>query len=185
TTPAREGEAGLPDSAYVYRPSAILDAWLRILCGSCQWPHCDAPAWNADLDHDQPFNHQDPARGGTTTARGMKPYCRTHHHVKHSGCWAERHNPDRSIDYVSPTGHRYHSRAMGYLDLLGLHPDDITDPDLEPGGRRRRRTRAQNKAANIRAERRRQQTRIDLKKIRNARIRTGRPPPDDDEPCPF
>ena len=183
------GAAGFPDSAYVYRPTAILDAWLRILCGTCQWPHCDAPAWNADLDHDVPFDHADPTRGGTTTARGMKAYCRTHHRIKHSGCWAERHNPDRSIDYVSPTGHRYRSRAAGYLDLLGLSPDDITDPDLDtgPGGRpRRRRTRAQNKVARIRAERRRQQTRTDLKKIRDTRVRSGEPPPpDDDEPCPF
>jgi len=73
------GDPGLPDSAYVYRPTAVLDAWLRILCGTCQWPHCDAPAWNADLDHDEAFDHADPARGGTTTARRMKAYCRTHH----------------------------------------------------------------------------------------------------------
>ncbi len=184
--PASTGaaNAGLPDSAYVYRPTAILDTWLRILCGTCQWPHCDAPAWNADLDHDEPFNHTDPTRGGTTTAAGMKPYCRTHHRIKHSGTWAERHNPDRSIDYIAPTGHRYHSRATGYLDLLGVHPDDIEDPD--PSIRRRRRTRAENKAASIGAERRRQQTRTDPKKIRHARthIRSGEPPPDD-EPCPF
>jgi len=178
------GGPGLPDSAYVYRPNAVLDAWIRILCGTCQWPHCDAPAWNADLDHDEAFDHADPTRGGKTTAAGMKPYCRTHHRIKHSGTWAECHNPDRSIDYISPTGHRYHSRATGYLDLLGIHPDDITDPDGRP--RRRRRTRAENKAASIRAERRRQQTHIDLKKTRHthARIRSGEPPPDD-EPCPF
>ncbi len=102
---------------------------------------------------------------------------------KHSGTWAERHNPDRSIDYISPTGHRYHSRATGYLDLLGIHPDDITDPDGR--SHRRRRTRAENKVASIRAERRRQQTRTDPKKIRRARIRSGEPPPDGDDPCPF
>ncbi|MEO9221250.1 MAG: DUF222 domain-containing protein [Mycobacteriaceae bacterium] len=178
--------AGLPDSAYVYRPNAILDTWLRILCGTCQWPHCNAPAWNADLDHDVPFDHADPARGGKTTARGMKPYCRSHHRVKHSGCWAERHNPDRSIDYISPTGHRYHSETAGYLDLLGLDPDHITNPD--PGcRRRRRRTRAQNKTASIRAERRRQQGDINVKKASYIRIRRGEAIPDDenDKPCPF
>jgi len=176
--------AGLPDSAYVYRPNAILDAWLRILCGTCQWPHCDAPAWNADLDHDQSFDHRDPANGGRTTAAGMKAYCRTHHRIKHSGTWAECHNPDRSIDYLSPTGHRYHSPATGYLDLLGINPDDITDPGPGSRPRRRRRTRAENKVARVRAERRRQQARIDLTRIRHIRIRTGEPPPDDDG-CPF
>jgi hypothetical protein len=39
----------------------------------------DGPAWNADLDHDEPFDHADPTRGGKTTAAGMKAYCRTHH----------------------------------------------------------------------------------------------------------
>lgn len=105
------------------------------------------------------------------------------HRIKHSGTWAERHNPDRSIDYISPTGHRYHSRATGYLDLLGIHPDDITDPDGR--SHRRRRTRAENKVASIRAERRRQQTRTDPKKIRHARIRSGEPPPDGDDPMPL
>ncbi len=107
------------------------------------------------------------------------------HRIKHSGYWTEQHNPDRSIDYISPTGHRYHSQTAGYLDLLGVDPDTITNPDTTP--QRRRRTRAQNKAANTRAERRRQQTHHDLKKISHTRTRTERPPPDDenDEPCPF
>lgn len=178
------GADGLPDSAYVYRPNTILDAWIRILCGTCQWPHCDAPAWNADLDHDQSFDHRDPAQGGKTTAADMKAYCRTHHRIKHTGTWTEHHNADRSIDYVSPTGHRYHSPATGYLDLLGVNPDDITDTG--PGNSvRRRRNRAEDRAARIRAERRRQQSVVDLARIRHVRIRTGERSPDDDKACPF
>ncbi len=69
----------LPVSAYVYQPNTVLDTWIRILGGMCQWLHCDTPAWNTDLDHDTPFNHDDPAQGGKTTAAGMKPYCRNHH----------------------------------------------------------------------------------------------------------
>jgi len=178
------GADGLPDSAYVYRPNTILDTWIRILCGTCQWPHCDAPAWNADLDHDQSFDHRDPAQGGKTTAADMKAYCRTHHRIKHAGTWTEHHNADRSIDYVSPTGHRYHSPATGYLDLLGVNPDDITDTG--PGNSvRRRRNRAEDRAARIRAERRRQQSVVDLARIRNVRIGTGERSPDDDKACPF
>jgi len=78
-TPVSDSAAPLPASAYAYRPSAMLDTWIRILAGTCQWPHCDAPAWNSDLDHDTPFNHNTPTRGGTTTASGMKAYCRNHH----------------------------------------------------------------------------------------------------------
>ncbi|MCJ0907521.1 DUF222 domain-containing protein, partial [Rhodococcus sp. ARC_M6] len=38
-------------AALVYRPGAAVDAWVRALAGSCQWLHCDVPAWNCDLDH--------------------------------------------------------------------------------------------------------------------------------------
>ncbi len=114
TGPAEE--VPLPTSAYSYRPSAILDTWIRILGGMCQWLHCDAPVWNTDLDHDTPFNHGDPTAGGRTTAAGMKPYCRHrhrhhHHHHKHCGAWAERHAERRQrqaeIDLakVRPRGH--------------------------------------------------------------------------------
>ena len=108
------------------------------------------------------------------------------HRIKHTGTWTEHHNADRSIDYISPTGHRYHSPATGYLDLLGISPDDITDPDQNTHTRRRR-TRAENKAASIRAERRHQQTRIHLGRIRRTTTYppTSDEPPHDDVPCPF
>ncbi|WP_258957250.1 13E12 repeat family protein, partial [Rhodococcus globerulus] len=60
-----------PASAFVYRPGAALDTWLRVSEGSCQWPHCDVPAWNCDLDHNDPFNHADPAIGGKTVASNL------------------------------------------------------------------------------------------------------------------
>lgn len=112
----------------------------------------------------------------------MKAYCRTHHRIKHSGYWRERRNLDGSIDYISLTGHRYHSPATGYLDLLGVDPDDITDPGSGP---RRRRDPRGYKAARIRAERRRQQSGVDLARIRRVRIRTGERSPDDDKACPY
>ncbi len=181
-TEGADAGAVLPDSAYAYRPNAVLDTWIRILCGTCQWPHCDAPAWNADHDHDISFDHTNPIRGGKTTAASMKAYCRTHHRIKHSGSWIECHNPDRNIDYISPTGHRYHNPATGYLDLLGINPNDITDDITDPDQNTqtlRRRTRADNKAASIRAERRHQQTRIHLGRIRRTtttpRLATNRP----------
>jgi len=140
--------APLPESAYTYRPSAVLDTWIRILGGMCQWLHCDAPAWSTDLDHDTPFSHTD------------------------------------------PTGHHYRTRTGGYLDLLGIDPAQVIDSArvIDPEDTtRRRRTRAQNRAARIRAERRLQQAQIDLAEFglsRSAR-HDNRPPPGDDPPCPF
>ena len=182
--------APLPESAYTYRPSAVLDTWIRILGGMCQWLHCDAPAWSTDLDHDTPFSHSDPTRGGATTAAGMKPYCRPHHPMKHSGPWAQRRNPDRSIDLLAPTGHHYRTRTGGYLDLLGIDPAQVIDPArvIDPEDTtRRRRTRAQNRAARIRAERRHQQGQTDLAELGRSRSarHDNRPPPGDDPPCPF
>ncbi len=140
--------APLPESAYTYRPSAVLDTWIRILGGMCQWLHCDAPAWSTDLDHDTPFSHTD------------------------------------------PTGHHYRTRTGGYLDLLGIDPAQVIDSArvIDPEDTtRRRRTRAQNRAARIRAERRLQQAQIDLAEFGRSRSarHDNRPPPGDDPPCPF
>ncbi len=185
TTDTAADETPMPDSARTYRPSAILDTWIRILGGMCQWLHCDAPAWNTDLDHDTPFNHGDPTAGGRTTAAGMKPYCRHHHRMKHSEAWAERRNTDRSIDLLAPTGHHYRTHGAGFLDLLDINPDQVVDPDDTTT--QRRRTRAENKAANIRAERRHRQAQIDLAHIQRDRPREHdkQPPLDDEAPCPF
>ena len=111
------------------------------------------------------------------------------HRLKHSGAWSERHDADRTIRLVSPTGRHYRTRNTSYLDLLGRSPDDIVDPSAD-GDRvtRQRRTRAQNKAARIGDERRRQQTRVDLNRLLRPiiyRRSERRPSAGDDEPCPF
>jgi len=111
------------------------------------------------------------------------------HRLKHTGAWSERHNADRTIGLVSPTGRYYRTRNTGYLDLLGRSSDNIVDPSTD-GDRvtRQRRTRAQNKAARIGDERRRQQTRVDLNRLLRpiiCRRSERRPSAGDDEPCPF
>ncbi|TSD49265.1 DUF222 domain-containing protein [Rhodococcus sp. KBS0724] len=141
----------VPASALVYRPGAAFDTWLRVFAGSCQWPHCDVPAWNCDLDHNDPFNHTDPARGGRTVASNLSAFCRNHHRLKHSGSWRIDPNPDRSITLTSQTGHRYRTRPAGLLAGRQEPPP--------PEGGTRRRTRLENKAARIRAERKRRTTR--------------------------
>nr|WP_255314997.1 transposase [Rhodococcus koreensis] len=128
-----------------YRPGTVLDTWMRVLAGGCEWLHCDVAAWNTDLDHHRPFDHSDPAAGGPTAAGNLTAYCRNHHRLKHSGHWQV--NADGGIELVAPTGHRYRPRSAGILGARGR--DRIVDPAT------RRRTRAQNDAARIRAERRR------------------------------
>ena len=141
-----------PASALVYRPGAALDAWLRVIAGSCQWPHCDVPAWNCDLDHTVPFNHTDPAQGGKTVASNLSAFCRNHHRLKHSGKWQLDPNLDRSITLTSQTGHCYRTRAAGLLAGMQEPPP--------PEGGTRRRTRLENKAARIRGERKLRRVKI-------------------------
>ncbi|NMD59225.1 UNVERIFIED_ORG: uncharacterized protein DUF222 [Nocardia globerula] len=141
-----------PASALVYRPGAALDAWLRVFAGSCQWPHCDVPAWNCDLDHNDPFNHTNPASGGKTVASNLSAFCRNHHRLKHSGKWQLDPNPDRSITLTSQTGHCYRTRAAGLLASQQEPPP--------PEGGKPRRTRLENKAARIRSERKHRRVKI-------------------------
>lgn len=161
-------------SAFVYRPGAVLDTWLRVIAGSCQWLHCDVAAWNSDLDHTEPFDHRDPTRGGKTAASNMSAYCRNHHRLKHSGQWMHTSNPDRSVMLTSPTGHCYRTRPSGLLSGM-LEP-------VPPEGGRRRRTRLENKAARVKCERRRQRLRMHLRMKKRGRRKTV---DHGDDPPPF
>ncbi|MDJ0437106.1 HNH endonuclease signature motif containing protein [Rhodococcus qingshengii] len=172
-----EGEPVPPPvvpSASVYRPGAVLDTWVRVIAGSCQWLHCDVAAWNSDLDHTEPFDHRDPTCGGKTVASNLSAYCRNHHRLKHSGQWLHISNPDRSVMLTSPTGHCYRTRPSGLLA-------GMLEPVLPEGGRRRR-TRLENKAARVRGERRRQRLRMHLRTKKKARRRTF---DGGDDPPPF
>ncbi|MDV6266973.1 HNH endonuclease signature motif containing protein [Rhodococcus globerulus] len=159
----RVPETPVPASASVYRPGAALDAWLRVIAGSCQWPHCDVPAWNCDLDHNDPFNHADPAQSGKTLASNLSAFCRNHHRLKHSGKWQLDPNPDRSITLTSQTGHCYRTRAAGLLAGMQEPPP--------PEGGKPRRTRLENKAARIRSERKHRHIKI---QHRTAQLSTPR-----------
>ncbi|MDV8008098.1 HNH endonuclease signature motif containing protein [Rhodococcus sp. IEGM 1318] len=159
-------------SALVYRPGAVLDTWVRVISGSCQWLHCGVAAWNSDLDHTEPFDHRDPARGGKTVASNLSTDCRNHHRLKHSGQWVHTSNPDRSVTLTSITGHCYRARPSGLLA-------GMLEPVLPEGGRRRR-TRLENKAARVRGERRRQRIRMHLrvkKKVQRRTVDRGDDPP--------
>ncbi|WP_277833079.1 HNH endonuclease signature motif containing protein [Speluncibacter jeojiensis] len=167
-----------PDSALRYRPEATLDTWMRIVFGTCAWPHCDVPAWDCDLDHRIPFDHNNPAAGGPTTEANLTPYCRRHHRMKHTGHWRQHRRPDGDVDYTAPTGHTYRQPGGGAFNLLDIDPggmntggnergpvedaDGVGDTGPEDGHlRRRHRTRAQNRAARIHTERRLNRQRID------------------------
>ena len=148
-----------------YRPSAALR---RMVCArdlTCRFTGCDRPAEYCDVDHTVPYADSRLTHPGNT-----KTLCRKHHLLKTfwvgRGGWTDRQNPDGTIMWTSPSGieHRAPPGSRIFFpdwDTTTPLPDgppvaaSESSPDKGLRMPTRRRTRAQQRAANIRAERRR------------------------------
>lgn len=179
-----------PEPGYV--PSKALADFVRCRDMTCRWPGCDHPALDCDLDHTIPY-----ADGGPTHATNLKCYCRTHHLVKTFWGWRDRQLPDGTVILTSPSGRIYVTTpgsALLFPSLClstGGMPALEADPPLEFCGDRtammpkRRRTRAQNRAHDIAAERRQNR---DARSARRAGCMScfgPAPPGSDGDPPPF
>jgi len=103
----------LADCEVGYRPSAKLATYVRLRDLICRFPGCEAPAEVCDLDHTVPWPD------GPTHASNMKLLCRHHHILKtfYTGAngWSEVQKPDGTVEWRSPTGHRYITKPAGAL----------------------------------------------------------------------
>ncbi|OBI38938.1 HNH endonuclease signature motif containing protein [Mycobacterium colombiense] len=188
-----------PEPGYV--PSKALADFVRCRDLTCRWPGCDQPALNCDVDHTIPY-----ADGGRTHASNLKCYCRTHHLVKTFWGWREKQLPDATLILTSPAGRTYVTTpgsALLFPSLcqgVGAIPAPEADVASDYCGDRtammptRRRTRAQNRAGRIAAERRhnrdtRMGRRIDSSAVAEspgmADSLSGPAPPGADDPPPF
>src|SRR5262249_932658 len=143
-----------------YVPSKALADFVRCRDLTCRWPGCDRPAVDCDIDHAIPFS-----RGGKTHAANLNCKCRTHHLVKTFCGWGEQQLPDRTLIFTSPAGQTYVSTPGSALlfPSLCLSVGGMPAPGAEPPPDycaertammpKRRRTRAQNRAAAIATER--------------------------------
>jgi hypothetical protein len=148
-----------------YVPSRALQDFVRCRDLTCRWPGCDRPAVECDLDHTIPY-----ADGGPTHASNLKCYCRTHHLVKTFWGWRDRQLPDGTVILTSPAEQTYVTTpgsALLFPSLClatgGTPAPEADLPQDYCGDRtammpKRRHTRAQNRAACIAAERRRNRT---------------------------
>jgi hypothetical protein len=149
-----------PDSAPEpkYRPSTALDEFVRCRDMTCRWPGCDRPAEFCDLDHAIAY-----ALGGPTHPSNLRCLCRKHHLIKTFHGWRDRQHADGTIDWLSPTGQTYTTHPGSRLlfpalcEPTGRLPVP-TGRQSDSAGRTlmmptRRRTRAQNRARAIAAER--------------------------------
>ncbi|MBJ8345615.1 HNH endonuclease signature motif containing protein [Antrihabitans sp. YC2-6] len=134
-----------------YTPSEQVQDYVRALWGSCMFPNCDVPAWECDLDHRDPYNHENPTAGGRTTAENLGPFCRKHHRGKTFGGWDLTKGADGSLSITSPHGKTYPVPETGPIPLLGGTEPDRPMPDTAPDPKQR--TRIQQHEARARSER--------------------------------
>jgi hypothetical protein len=172
-----------PEPGYV--PSKALADFVRCRDLTCRWPGCDQPASRCDIDHTIPH-----AQGGPTHAANLKCYCRTHHLVKTFWGWHDKQLPDGTLILTSPSGHTYVTTpgsALLFPSLCqavgGMPSPEIEAPTDYCADRtammpKRRRTRSQDRAHRIAAERRANRT-------ARAPAAAGPSAPADDEPPPF
>ncbi|WP_369741793.1 HNH endonuclease signature motif containing protein [Mycobacterium servetii] len=141
-----------------YRPSAALQRFIRCRDLTCRFPGCDRPAEFADIDHTIPYPL------GPTHPSNLKCLCRKHHLLKTFWTgWRDRQHPDGVIVWTSPSGHEYITRPGSRLlfPALSLPTGELpaATTTLRPTGNRgimmptRRRTRKQDRARRIDAER--------------------------------
>lgn len=147
---------GPPESGY--RPSAELERFIRCRDMTCRFPECDRPAEFADIDHTVPYPL------GPTHASNLKCLCRKHHLLKTFWTgWRDEQWPDGTIVWTSPTGHTYTTRPGSRLFFPALC---LPTGELPTAARQysnlgnrgvmmptRRRTREQDRARRIDAER--------------------------------
>jgi hypothetical protein len=179
-----------PEPGYV--PSKKLADFVRCRDLTCRWPGCDRPAFDCDIDHTVPY-----ADGGLTHASNLKCYCRIHHLVKTFWGWRDQQLPDGTVILNSPAGKTYVTTPGSALLFPGLcvPTGDLQAPRSGPttdhcGERtammpRRRRTRQQDRAHRVAAERRQNhQARTTRQALRLSYL--GPAPRDaGDEPPPF
>ncbi|KAA0117402.1 HNH endonuclease [Mycolicibacterium sp. P9-22] len=161
-----------------YRPSTALTAFVRMRAMTCSFPGCNRAAHRCDLDHLTPW----PA--GATHPGNLAPLCRLHHLIKTFCGWEPAAKPDGSIQWSAPTGHTY-TKAPGVAIMFphwNIHTPIprkraislINDTDREAKMPVRQRTRAQDRAQRIKAERARNQLELALELADN-----------DSDPPPF
>jgi hypothetical protein len=100
-----------------YRPPAGLADHVRARDVHCRSPICRRRALDAHLDHIEPYPK------GPTNDKNLHGCCGHDHQMKHAPGWAVRALPDGRIQWITPTGHRYHSYPYDYRTDGELPPD--------------------------------------------------------------
>ena len=87
-----------------YRPPAALADFVRARDEVCRHPRCRRAATTCELDHVIPWDPD-----GTTSEANVAALCTAHHDLKEQPGWQVVLHPDRRMEWITPTGHRYWS----------------------------------------------------------------------------
>jgi hypothetical protein len=71
---------------------------------TCRHPRCRRAATGCELDHVIPWDPD-----GTTSEANVAALCTAHHDLKEQPGWQVVLHPDRRMEWITPTGHRYWS----------------------------------------------------------------------------
>ncbi|WP_253720100.1 HNH endonuclease signature motif containing protein [Brevibacterium renqingii] len=71
---------------------------------SCTFPGCTLPAETAEVDHIDPFDHDEPSRGGLTRFGNLHCLCKQHHQAKTDGKFDVRMTAPGHLEYVFRRG---------------------------------------------------------------------------------
>ena len=143
-----------------YWPSAQLAEFVRLRDLFCRFPGCDVPADRCDIDHTIPYPF------GPTHPSNLKCLCRKNHLMKTFTDWHDVQLPDGSVVWTSPSGRTYTTKPGSrlFFESWDTTTADLPPPPVPPHTTdrnfltpRRRRTRAAEDAAQIKAERARNQ----------------------------
>lgn len=144
-----------------YRPSAELAEFVRMRDLFCRFPDCDVPADRCDIDHTIPWPL------GPTHASNLACKCRTHHLMKTFWVgpdgWTDVQLPDGTLIWTSSSGQSRTTKpgCRLYFPTWNATTSDLPPPSTRPPPHparaemmpKRRRTRAADDAARIKAER--------------------------------
>ncbi|QNK79574.1 DUF222 domain-containing protein [Nakamurella sp. PAMC28650] len=123
--------------ALTYRPGQQLCDQVVVLSGTCRMAGCAMPAWKCDIDHLDPFDHQDPTRGGKTLLCNSISLCTWHHLLKHHTDWTPQLQPDLSIRWTTNTGHHAISHPREFTlpgEWLRPPPSALAEPGVQSSG---------------------------------------------------
>nr|WP_240393904.1 HNH endonuclease signature motif containing protein [Corynebacterium lactis] len=114
------------DSTDSYVPTDSQRAYVQGRDGTCRFPGCDAPAEACDIDHIEPFDHENPEDGGKTETENLHCLCRRHHNMKTAGLWSvAREKGGKETWESSSTGKKLVSMEQGPLAGHGRYSFDL------------------------------------------------------------